>query len=84
MEDERTYTAFLGSRCIASGDLRTMLLRTKAEVDRAPTEPILIFEDQTGQQVVGVEGPCIGSAHPASLEGRGTRRRRQSHACAQS
>jgi hypothetical protein len=51
MEDERTYTAFLGSRCIASGDLRTMLLRTKAEVDRAPTEPILIFEDQTGQQV---------------------------------
>jgi hypothetical protein len=51
MEDERTYTAFLGNRRIVSGDLKTMLLRTKAEIDRGPTEPILIFEDQTGQQV---------------------------------
>jgi hypothetical protein len=51
MEDERTYTAFSGNRRIVSGDLKTMLLRTKAEIDRGPTEPILIFEDQTGQQV---------------------------------
>jgi hypothetical protein len=51
MEDERTYTSFLGNRRIVSGDLQTMLLQTKAEIDRGPTEPILIFEDQTGQQV---------------------------------
>jgi hypothetical protein len=51
MEDERTYTAFLGSRRIVSGDLKTMLLQTKAEIDRGPSEPILIFEDQTGHQV---------------------------------
>jgi hypothetical protein len=51
MEDERTYTVFLGNRRIVSGDLKTMLLRTKDEIDRGPTEPILIFEDQTGQQV---------------------------------
>ncbi|HLM72344.1 MAG TPA: DUF2239 family protein, partial [Polyangiaceae bacterium] len=41
----------MGNRRIVSGDLKTMLLRTKAEIDRGPTEPILIFEDQTGQQV---------------------------------
>jgi len=51
MEDERTYTAFLGSRRIVSGDLKTMLLQTKAEIDCGPSEPILIFEDQTGHQV---------------------------------
>lgn len=51
MEDERTYTAFSGTRRIASGDLRATLLQAKAAFDAGPAESLLIFEDQTGQQV---------------------------------
>lgn len=51
MDDDRTYTAFAGARRIASADLRTMLLRTKAHLDGGGGEPVLIFEDDTGRQV---------------------------------
>jgi hypothetical protein len=51
MEDERTYTSFAGVRLIASADLKTMLLRTKEYLDGDASDPVLIFEDQTGRQV---------------------------------
>jgi hypothetical protein len=51
MENDRTYTAFAGNRLIVSGDLRTMLLGTKKRLDKGETATILIFEDQTGNQI---------------------------------
>lgn len=51
MENDRTYTAFAGNRLIASGNLKTMLLRTKECFDRGEADAILIFEDQTGIQI---------------------------------
>jgi hypothetical protein len=51
MEQERTYTAFAGDRQLASGPLRELLLAVKALVDRQPVAALLIFDDQTGQQV---------------------------------
>lgn len=51
MDDGRTYTAFAGLRRIVSGDLKTMLLQTKAYLDGTTDGSVLIFEDQTGRQV---------------------------------
>lgn len=51
MEQARTYTAFAGNKLIVRGDLQAMLKKTKARLDGAETEQILIFEDATGQQV---------------------------------
>ena len=51
MDDELTYTAFAGDCLIVSGNLKTMLLETKARIERGERGPILIFEDQKGQQV---------------------------------
>ncbi|MDD4856716.1 MAG: DUF2239 family protein [Candidatus Krumholzibacteria bacterium] len=51
METNCTYTAFAGDRLIVSGDIKTMILRTKECIDNGETSPILIFEDQTGRQV---------------------------------
>src|SRR5688572_3936733 len=50
-EDQRTYTAFAGMKRIAEGDLTTMLRATKEHVDRRGEEGLLIFVDQTGEQV---------------------------------
>lgn len=51
MMEEPTYTAFAGENCIASGDIRTMLLQVKACLDAGENRPVLIFEDQTGIQI---------------------------------
>jgi hypothetical protein len=51
METDRTYTAFAGQRQVASGDLETLILGTKACLDRGEREPVLVFEDQTGIQI---------------------------------
>jgi len=51
METNHTYTAFAGDRLVVSGDLKTMILRTKEYIDNGENRPILIFEDQTGKQV---------------------------------
>lgn len=51
MGEEATYTAFAGQSQIVSGGLREMLLETKARMERGPSDPILVFEDQTGRQV---------------------------------
>jgi len=44
-------TAFEGSRCIASGELRDVVSETKAAVDRGERAPIFIFDDATGQPI---------------------------------
>ena len=51
MDNDRTYSAFAGSRLIISGDLKTMIIKTKKCIDRGEATPILIFEDQTGIQI---------------------------------
>jgi hypothetical protein len=51
VEKETTYTAFMGNRQIASGDLKTTLLRTKRRLDRGGGAAVLIFDDRTGRQV---------------------------------
>ena len=51
MEEERTFTAFLGETLIASGHVETMLPVVKAKFDRDESSLFLIFEDQSGRQV---------------------------------
>ena len=51
MSETRTFAAFAGTRLVVSGDLDTMLLRTKERLDAREPEPILIFDNQTGRQV---------------------------------
>jgi uncharacterized protein len=51
MQNSRTYTSFAGNKLIFSGDLDAMLLRTKDHIDQNPTDSVLIFEDQTGQEI---------------------------------
>ena len=51
MEQETTYTAFVGEMQIASGAMETMLSGIKARFDQDQGTPFLIFEDQTGRQV---------------------------------
>jgi uncharacterized protein len=51
MPSDLTYTAFAGHRRIASGDLKTAVLQTKAQLDDGELEPILVFEDQTGAPI---------------------------------
>jgi hypothetical protein len=45
------YSAFAADRLIASGELPELLRATKAFLDRNKDPRVLIFEDQTGQQV---------------------------------
>ena len=51
MEDQLTFSAFAGDRRVVSSALESMLLAAKERFDRDPSEPLLIFEDQTGRQV---------------------------------
>ena len=51
MDKEKTYTAFIGDRLLATGDLKTTLLRTKRRLDRGGGDAVLIFDDHTGGQV---------------------------------
>ena len=52
MLEEPTFTAFAGHRLIASGDLATLLRRTKEYLDTPEGgSGVLIFEDQTGKEV---------------------------------
>jgi hypothetical protein len=50
MENGNTFTAFVGQRRIASGDVRSVLAASKRRAD-AGDERLLIFSDQTGAQV---------------------------------
>src|SRR5580658_7240959 len=51
MNEEQTYTAFVGETKIASGPLACMLSGVKAKFDSSESTQLLIFEDQTGRQV---------------------------------
>jgi hypothetical protein len=52
MDEERTYTAFAGDRCVAGGDLRTLLTQAKQQLDqKGDGIPLLIFDDASGRQV---------------------------------
>jgi hypothetical protein len=51
IRDRAGCTAFEGFRWIASGELAEVALETKKVVDRAEREPVLIFDDATGEQV---------------------------------
>ncbi len=51
MSNDKLYTAFAGARCIASGPLRDLLPVLKKRFDRDNFETILVFEDESGQQV---------------------------------
>jgi hypothetical protein len=51
MEENRTYTAFVGETLIASGPIETMLPVIKARFDQDVSALFLIFEDQSGRQV---------------------------------
>jgi len=51
MEQEQTYTAFVGERLISSGPLEKMVTGIKSEFDRDASTLFLIFEDETGRQV---------------------------------
>jgi uncharacterized protein len=46
-----TYTAFSGTHHIVTDDLKGMLEAVKAYMDAHPDEPVLIFEDETGNQI---------------------------------
>ena len=51
MEVLRHYTAFSRERCIGQGELATVVLQAKKHLDAGEVEPILIFDDATGQQI---------------------------------
>lgn len=51
MSNEPTYTSFAGSRRIAHGSLAETVRRTKLRLDKGIDATVLVFEDQTGQQV---------------------------------
>lgn len=51
MDAQSTYTAFAGSRRVATGPLDRLLPAVKAFVDGTDSLQILIFEDQTGKEV---------------------------------
>ena len=72
METEKTYSSFAGQRRIASGEVSAMLRATKAYLDRAEDGRVLIFEDQTGQQVdfdfSGTLAEVLRRAAPAAPE----------------
>jgi hypothetical protein len=72
-----SYTLFIGESSLASGDLRAVLLRAKAQADRGGPKDVLLFEDETGRQLeVSLEGPLEGvlaralPAEPAPGRGR--------------
>jgi hypothetical protein len=75
MDEEMTYTAFLGQSRIVSGTLKEMLLETKARMERGQSDPILIFEDQTGRQVDfdfrGTPDEVVERAAPSRRAGPG-------------
>lgn len=48
--DQPTYTAFSQERLVAGGPIETVALETKKWLDQGG-EPVLLFEDQTGQQI---------------------------------
>ena len=51
METKRSFTAFAGERLLFNGSLSEVLSRVKERVDEGATEPLLVFEDESGRQI---------------------------------
>jgi hypothetical protein len=52
METIQNFTAFSGQRRIATGDLRSILLHAKEQIEQeGEVQPVLVFDDSSGQQV---------------------------------
>jgi len=51
MKDDRSFAAFVGETMIASGTLAEVLPVLKSRFDAGDQTLVLVFEDQTGQQV---------------------------------
>jgi uncharacterized protein len=69
MNEEQTYTAFVGETKFASGPLSAVLPQVKAMFHQTESAPLLIFEDQTGRQVDfdlrGTTAEVLARATPA-------------------
>jgi uncharacterized protein len=63
------YTAFEGVRQIADGDLKHVAARAKEALQRQPSEPVLIFNDETGGLVdIDYHGPASVRIEPNEPE----------------
>jgi hypothetical protein len=51
MSGDRSYTAFVAERRLASGPLVELLVRLKAQADRDHEGRLLIFDDESGRQI---------------------------------
>ena len=51
MNQDKTYSAFSGQRKLIQADLETMLRCVKAYLDEDEAHTVLIFQDETGEQV---------------------------------
>lgn len=75
MERQTTHVAFAGPRRVASGTLREVLPVLKARFDRDASDPVLVFEVETGRQVDfdlrGGLDEVVSRADPAVRRGPG-------------
>src|ERR1700730_16007485 len=56
------FTAFIGSRRLASGSLDQVALAAKKAVDRGTQQPVLIYNDSTGRATdIDRRGSAAGS-----------------------
>jgi uncharacterized protein len=51
LEQQKRCIAFIGSRCVASGELEEAALKIKAIVDAGEQAPILVFDEDTSEIV---------------------------------
>lgn len=72
---EETFTVFAGGCCLSSGTLEATLRASKQHLDRGGAEPLLIFRDDTGQQVDfdlrGSAEEVVARARPEGRRGPG-------------
>src|ERR1700676_3982013 len=60
MQDEKTLTAFVSNKILASGPLDEVIPVLKSHFDGDAGTPMLVFEDQTGRQVdFDLRGPLL-------------------------
>jgi hypothetical protein len=75
MEQELTYTAFAGTRRVASGSLSDVLPVLKDRFDRDHSDMILVFEVETGRPVDfdlrGTQSEVLERAVPSAPRGPG-------------
>jgi len=64
------FTAFIGSRLLASGSLDQVALAAKKAVDRGAQQPVLIYNDSTGH-AIDIDSRGSDAAPPSLPRGRG-------------